>query len=104
MTGTVQPVTFYVPPSAGEPVEVKVTHSGLRMVLVNRESVRRLGDDWRVLGVYFLLGPVPGDPDRFRAYVGEVGRRNLLMRLVEHAAQRIGGVARSSLPAQLLTA
>jgi hypothetical protein len=58
------------------------------MVLVNRDSVRMLADDWKVLGVYFLLGPLPSDPDRFRAYVGEVGRRNLLTRLLEHAAQK----------------
>lgn len=29
------------------------------------------------LGVYFLLGP-SGDPDCYRAYVGEVGKRTLL--------------------------
>lgn len=88
MSGEVQPVTFYVPASAGEPVEVKVTHSGLRMVLVNRDSVRLLGAEWRVLGIYFLLGPADSDPDRFRAYVGEVGRRDLLTRLTEHVAQK----------------
>jgi hypothetical protein len=37
-----------------------------------------------VLGVYFLLGP-SADPDRFSAYVGEVGRRTLLTRIKEHA-------------------
>jgi hypothetical protein len=88
MTSVVQPVTFYVPASAGEPVEVKVAHSGLRMVLVNRESVRLLGNEWRALGIYFLLGPAENDPDRFRAYVGEVGRRELLTRLTEHVAQK----------------
>ncbi len=51
MSGVVQPVTFYVPASAGEPVEVKVAHSGLRMVLVNRDSVRLLGVEWKVLGI-----------------------------------------------------
>jgi hypothetical protein len=86
---TVQPVTS-TSQSAGEPVEVRVAHSGLRMVLVNRESVRLLGEEWKVLGVYFLLGPSPDppDPDRFRAYVGEVGRRDLLLRLKEHASQK----------------
>lgn len=73
--------------SAAEPVEVNVAHSGLRMVLVNRESVGLLEDAWRVLGVYFLLGPSP-DSDKFCAYVGEVGRRNLLLRLKEHAGAR----------------
>lgn len=83
-----QPVRFYVPTSSAEPIEIDVAHSGLRMVLVNRESAQRLGDEWKVLGIYFLLGPSPDDPERFRAYVGEVGRRNLLLRLKEHAVQR----------------
>jgi hypothetical protein len=56
---TLQPVTLYVPSTADEPIEVNVAHSGLRMVLVNRDAIRRLSSDWRVLGVYFLLGPDP---------------------------------------------
>src|SRR5581483_5356392 len=83
-----QPVTFYVPRSSAEPIELSVRHSGLRMVLVNRESVRLLAEaEWKVLGVYFLLGPAD-DPEHFRAYVGEVGKRDLLTRLKEHAAQK----------------
>lgn len=84
------PVTFYVPASTAEPVEIE-TQSGLRMVLVNRESASRLPETWKVLGVYFLLGPSPDPkhhPDRFQAYVGEVGGRDLLLRLKEHAAQK----------------
>lgn len=88
MSTNVQPVTFYVPSSAGEPMDVKVAHSGLRMVLVDRDAIRRLGDDWKVLGVYFLLGPDPASPDKFLAYIGEVGRRDLLLRLTEHAKQK----------------
>ena len=88
MSSIIQPVTFYVPASADEPVEVKVTHSGLRMVLVNRSSIRLLGDEWKMHGIYFLLGPAEDDPDRFRAYVGEVGRRDFLTRLTEHVAQK----------------
>lgn len=84
----IQPVTFYVPSSAAEPVELGVAHSGLRMALVTRESARLLTDDWRVLGIYFLLGPHPDDADKFCAYVGEVGRRDLLLRISEHAAQK----------------
>jgi hypothetical protein len=82
-----QPVTFYIPQTAGEPIDIDVAHSGLRMVLVNREAIGRLGTEWRELGVYFLLGPSQ-DPERFAAYVGEVGRRDLLTRLVEHARQK----------------
>src|SRR5262249_11768486 len=83
MSASVQPVTFYVPTSSAEPVEVRVTHSGLRMMLVNRESVGLLDDSWAVLGVYFLLGPSES-PERYRAYVGEVGKRTLLLRIKEH--------------------
>lgn len=83
----IQPVVFYVPTSASLPVEVKVAHSGLRMVLVNRESIAYLDDWWKVLGVYFLLGPAES-ASRYSAYVGEVGRRDLLMRLKEHATQK----------------
>jgi hypothetical protein len=84
---SIQPVTFYVPSSATMPMEVDVAHSGLRMVLVSREAIHMLDSAWGVLGVYFLLGPAD-DPDRYRAYVGEVGRRTLRMRIMEHATQK----------------
>ena len=35
-----------------------------------------------------MLGPGAGGPDRFRAYVGEVSRRDLLTRLAEHFSQK----------------
>lgn len=87
MSDVLQPVTFFIPGTAGEPIDIDVVHSGLRMVLVNREAIGRLGAEWRELGIYFLLGP-SNDPERFSAYVGEVGRRDLLTRLVEHARQK----------------
>jgi hypothetical protein len=83
MGSTAHPVTLYVPSSAAEPIEVKVHASGLRMVLVNRESVPFLDESWAVLGIYILLGPAD-KPDRYSAYVGEVGKRNLLLRIKEH--------------------
>jgi hypothetical protein len=85
---SIQPVTFYVPSTADEPIEVNVSHSGLRMVLVNRDAIRLLSSDWRVLGVYFLLGPDPESSERYLAYIGEVGRRNLFLRLTEHATHK----------------
>ena len=84
---SIQPVTFYVPATSAEPIEVGVAHSGLRMVLVSREAIGMLDNTWGVLGVYFLLGAAD-DPDRYQAYVGEVGRRTLLVRLREHAAHK----------------
>ena len=55
------------------------------MTLVNRESVGLLDDSWDVLGVYILLGLSEDDPDCYQAYVGEVSKRTLLLRIKEHA-------------------
>lgn len=84
---TIQLVTFSVPGSSIEPMPVKVAHSGLRMVLVSRESVGLLDETWKVLGIYFLLG-ASDDPDRYRAYVGEVGKRTLTQRIKQHAGEK----------------
>ena len=62
---------------------VIVKHSGLRMVAVNKDSVRLLDDTWDLLGVYFLFGH-GSEPERYTAYVGEAGRRPLRVRLREH--------------------
>src|SRR5689334_3009154 len=86
-TEPVQLVTFAVPGSSVAPMEVRVAHSGLWMVLVSRESIRLLDDDWRTLGVYFLLGAAD-DPDRYRAYVGEVGKSTLIQRIRHHAGKK----------------
>jgi hypothetical protein len=83
----VQPVTFLVPLSSSELIELRVAHSGLRMVLVSRESVHLLDSAWKVLGVYFLLGPAD-DPDHFFAYVGEVGKATLVGRAKSHAKRK----------------
>ncbi len=45
----VQLVTFAVPGSSVQPMEVKVAHSGLRMVLASRESISLLNGNWKVL-------------------------------------------------------
>jgi hypothetical protein len=87
MTTPVEIVRFYVPSSATEPMDVMVDHSGLRMVLVNRESIKLLDEKWRVRGLYFLLGSAD-DPDRFKAYVGEVGTSTLIQRLRNHAVKK----------------
>ena len=86
-TESVNLVTFVVPASSAEPMEVKVAHSGLRMVLINRESIGLLDQSWRVLGIYFLLGAAE-DSDRYRAYVGEVGKSTLIQRVKQHATQK----------------
>src|SRR5262245_33270488 len=86
-TDAVQLVTFAVPGSSANPMDVNVAHSGLRMILVNRESIGLLNGGWKVLGVYFLLGAAE-DPDRYRAYVGEVGKSTLVQRIRQHATQK----------------
>ena len=87
LSETIQLVTFSVPGSSVEPMPVKVAHSGLRMVLVSRESVGLLDESWKVLGIYFLLG-ASDDSDRYRAYVGEVGKRTLIQRIKQHAGEK----------------
>ena len=49
-----QPVKFYVPASAAEPIEIDVAHSGLRMVLVNRGTLHPLADGDLVGGQHQL--------------------------------------------------
>lgn len=66
-------------------MEVQIKHSGLRMILVNRESIRLLDESWHTLGVYFLLGPAT-DPDRYRAYVGKA--TSLRGRVKQHAKHK----------------
>jgi hypothetical protein len=84
---SVQLVTFAVPGSSLTPMAVRVAHSGLRMVLVSRESIGLLDESWKKLGVYFLLGAAD-DPDRYRAYVGEVGKSTLVQRIKQHADKK----------------
>jgi hypothetical protein len=93
MSQPIQLVRFKVPSSSAEPMEVDVAHSGLRMVLVYRDSINLLSEGWKCPGVYFLLGP-SDDPDLFRAYVGEVGRSTLIQRVKQHAKKRTGGTVR----------
>jgi hypothetical protein len=83
----VQLVTFAVPGTSLAPMEVRVAHSGLGMVLVSRESIDLLDASWKRLGVYFLLGAAD-DPDRYCAYVGEVGKSTLVQRIKQHADKR----------------
>src|SRR3954470_488803 len=82
-----QLVRFTVPSSAAEPMEIEVAYSGLRMVLLYRDSIPLLSTDWQCLGVYILLGP-SADPDRFQAYVGEVGKSTLVQRLKQHTKKK----------------
>jgi len=84
---SVQLVTFAVPGSSVTPMAVQVAHSGLRMVLVSRESINLLDESWKRLGVYFLLGAAD-NPDRYCAYVGEVGKSTLVQRIKQHADKK----------------
>jgi hypothetical protein len=87
MGGDQRPVLLLVGASSDEPMPVLVKHSGLRMVAVNKDSIRLLDDTWDVLGVYFLFGH-GSEPDRFAAYIGEASRRPLRTRLREHVRNK----------------
>lgn len=83
MPQALHPVTLLVGGSSADPIEVLVEGYGLRMVVVNKTSLRLLSDDWTVPGVYILLGR-PEDPERYTAYVGKAATQGLRQRVSQH--------------------
>ncbi len=63
-------VRMLVPGSSLDPIELEVRHSGLRMTLVDRESLHRLPAIWKTKGIYFLFGPGKS-ASSYHAYVGK---------------------------------
>jgi hypothetical protein len=62
------PLTVLVPESG--PITVRAEHAALKMCVVNRNDIRRLGTQWDVPGVYVLLDH-HDDEGRWSAYVGK---------------------------------
>ncbi len=67
---TALPVTALLAAEAAQPVVIFDGNAALRMAIVDRASVRGLGDSWDAPGVYRLLDPVDLD-GAWRAYVGK---------------------------------
>ena len=87
MGSEIHQVIFSVPGTSADPVAIDIKHTGLRMVLLRPEAVDSLASEWKVPGVYFLIGP-SRSPDRFRAYVGKVGTGSLVSRLKTHKSKK----------------
>jgi len=83
MAKILHPVTLLVGESSAEPIRVEIEGYGLKMVVVNKTSLRLLTDEWMVSGVYVLLGR-PDEPDRYTAYVGKAATQGLRQRISQH--------------------
>ena len=78
-----RPVLLLVGQTSADPMEVVIEGYGLRMVVVNKESLRLLDSDWDARGVYLLLGR-SADPAKYTAYVGEATKQGLRQRVGQH--------------------
>jgi hypothetical protein len=83
MAGPIHPVLLLVGGSSADPMSVQVEGYGLDMVVVNKESLRLLGNDWDAPGFYILLGRSQ-DFGKFTAYVGEATKQSLRSRVSQH--------------------
>lgn len=80
-----RPVLLLVGETAADPMEVVIEGYGLRMVVVNKESMRLLDAYWDARGIYLLLGRAE-DPAKYTAYVGEATKQGLRQRVTQHVA------------------
>lgn len=81
------PVTVLLPETAENPIVMYDSHAALRLAVVERASVRRLGPEWDRPGNYILLDPV--DPDgRWGCYVGMAAPGGIRNRLNEHLGSK----------------
>lgn len=84
-----RPVLLLVGATSADPMEVVVEGYGLRMVVVNKESLRLLDSDWDTASVYLLLGRAE-DPAKYTAYVGEATKQGLSASASTCARRRTG--------------
>lgn len=78
-----RPVLLLVGATSADPMEVVIEGYGLRMVVVNKESLRLLDSYWDARGVYLLLGRAQ-DAAKYTAYVGEATKQGLRQRVGQH--------------------
>lgn len=80
------PITFLVPSSSGEPIEIEMPHQALKMVVAARDAIGLLDESWNARGVYFLFGRGEGDKD-YSVYVGKAPS-GLKKRIQHHVRTR----------------
>lgn len=81
MAGNVLTASVQVPSDAEAPIRFDFELHALRIGLVAKESIKRLGEEWRKPGAYVLLGAV-GASGKTTLYVGKAV--DVRQRLFEH--------------------
>ena len=67
----ITPALFLLSSTPERPVEITIEGDALRLLLVEREALRALDEDWDAAGVYLLIGKPTGDGAALSVYVGK---------------------------------
>ena len=67
----ITPALFLLSSTPEHPVEVTIEGDALRMLLVERDSLRALDEQWDTVGVYLLIGKPTADGATLGVYVGK---------------------------------
>jgi len=81
------PITVLIPETASSPVVIYDQTAALRLAVVERNHVHKLGSEWDVPGVYVLLDPSVSD-GTFSVYVGKAAPGGMRQRLISHSAKK----------------
>ncbi|MBA3432266.1 MAG: hypothetical protein H0U16_12405 [Actinobacteria bacterium] len=77
------PVTVLLPETVADPIVMYDSHAALRMAVVERDFVRRLGPEWDQPGNYVLLDPVTPE-GKWGTYAGKAAPGGVRSRLMTH--------------------
>ncbi len=67
----ITPALFLLSSTPEQPVEVTIEGDALRLLLVERDSLRALDEQWDAVGVYLLIGKPTTDGATLGVYVGK---------------------------------
>ena len=81
------PLTALVPETAAEPIVIYDQHAALRIGIVERAGVSRLGQEWDTPGNYILLDDKDTDGN-FGVYVGKAAPGGVRNRLMDHIRKK----------------
>jgi hypothetical protein len=67
----ITPALFLLSSSPERPVEITIEGDSLRLLLVEREAVKALAEEWDVVGIYLLIGKPTSAGAALSVYVGK---------------------------------
>ncbi len=67
----ITPALFLLSSTPDRPTEITLEGDSLRLLLVEREALKALGDKWDAVGVYLLVGEATGEDSALSVYVGK---------------------------------